>query len=198
MALDGTPHVTSAYAGPGPFDGRALTPATRMRWRAVLIARVVIVGLLLAMAFDGSRLGDNADLLANALMFSVGPWHVLLMFLTARDEALPWYVSFADAAILAATSTLVAPGLWAPILLAAPTIVAVESAVAGRAWGLASAGWTTAAFLIAGAAIDVAYLPALGIALGLACLTTAAVVGQIAHEHMHTRTEQEQMLDQVL
>lgn len=189
--------MNTALDLPASFNGRVLSEATRQRWRAILLLRVVLVGALLAMAFDADRLGDNSDLLANALMFSVGPWHLLLLLLTLRDEAMPWYVSFADAAILAATSTLVPPELWAPVLLAGPAIVAVESAVAGRAWGIASSVFALAAFAIAGAALDVSYLPALLVALTLACFTTTLLVGQINHEHTHARREQETLLDLV-
>jgi len=189
--------VNSALDLPASFNGRVLSEAARHRWRAVLLLRVVLVGALLAMAFDADRLGDNADLLANALMFSVGPWHLLLLLLTLRDEAMPWYVSFADAAIIAATSTLVPPELWAPALLAGPAIVAVESAVAGRNWGVASSVFTVSAFAVAGTAVEVSYLPALLIALTLACVMTTLLIGQITHEHTHARVEQEALLDLV-
>ena len=189
--------MNTAFDLHASFNGRVLSESARQRWRIVLILRVVLVGVLLGMAFDSNGLGDNADLLANALMFSVGPWHILLMLLTLRDEAMPWYVSFADAAILAATSTLVPPELWAPVLLAGPTIVAVEAAVAGRVWGAIAAVFTVAAFGVAGLSVAPAYLPALLIALGLACLSTAALIGQVTTEHMRVRVEQEQLLDQV-
>lgn len=189
--------MNTALDLPASFNGRVLSESARQRWRAVLFLRVILVGALLALALDASRLGDNADLLAKALMFSVGPWHLLLMLLTLRSESMPWYVPFADAAIIAATSTLVPPELWAPALLAGPTIVAVESAVAGREWGAISALWTVSAFAVAGYSVDAAYLPALMIALALACFATAFMVGQITHEHMHVRVEQEALLDQV-
>lgn len=197
MAIDGTQRENSAFDLPAHFNGRLLSGEARTRWRGVLLARVALVGFLLALAFDGTRLGLQGDLLANALMFSVAPWHVLLLVLSARDEAMPWYVAFADAAILAATSTLVASELWAPILLAAPTIVAVEAAVAGRSWGLAAAGWSTGCFALAGAVVEVPYLAALITAVALASLTTAILVGQITHEHTTARMVQEDLLSRV-
>ncbi len=182
---------------PASFNGRVLSRAARQRWRAVLGVRVLLVSTLLVLALDGSRLGADADLLAKALMFSVGPWHLLLILLTLRDEALPWYVSFTDITVLAATSTLVPPTLWPPVLLAGPTIVAVEAAIAGRRWGMGAAVWATAAFTVAGVVASPDHLLTMSIALAVGCVTVALLVGQVGHEHVAARVEQEQLLDRV-
>ena len=172
-----------------------MSHSTREKWRFVVLVRTAVVIAILVIALEPARLGANTDLLVRALLFSVGPWHLLLLGLTLRSDSFPWYVSWADITILAATSTLVAPGMWAPVLLCALAMVAVESSVAGRTWGMGVTVWSILAFTAAGRMVEPGYLPALMVAFGLAGATTSVIVGGISNEHISIRRRQEELLD---
>lgn len=178
-------------------DGRVLTPLVRRRWRLVLLTRLLAAGVVLAIAASDSDLGPNEGLLIVALSLSVIPWHLLLVGLTYRAQAVPWYTTFVDALILASASTLAGPQFWPLVLVAVPSSIAIEAAVAGRAWATAAAVWSSIVMAWAGAINSVPHLVPFIVGVTFMSLTAAMIVGQLTGEHRAELERQRTLLDEV-